>query len=77
MYVSSKNKKFEHAMGGTYSMKGGKYYPKLDVASFPKKLWGETEWTQKPEGDKLRITGVSVFRDGKKFTWEDYFEKAK
>jgi hypothetical protein len=77
MYVSSKNKKFEHAMGGRYSMKGGKCYPRLDVASFPKKLWGETEWTQKLEGDKLRVTGVSVFPDGKKFTWEDYFEKAK
>ena len=31
----------------------------------------------KLEGDKLRVTGVSVFPDGKKFTWEDYFEKAK
>jgi len=77
MYVSSKNKKFEHAMGGTYTMKGGKCYPSLDVASFPKKLWGKTEWTQKIEGDKLRVTGISVFPDGKKFTWEDYFEKTK
>jgi len=77
MYVSIKNKKFEHAMGGAYTMKDGKCYPSLDVASFPKKLWGKTEWTQKVEGDKLRVTGVSVFTDGKKFTWEDYFEKAK
>jgi hypothetical protein len=76
MYVSSKNKQFEHAMGGSYTMKGGKSSPSLDVASFPKKLWGKTEWTQKVEGNKLRITGVSVFPDGKKFTWEDYFEKA-
>ena len=53
MYVSGKNKKFEHAMGGAYTMKGGKCYPSLDVASFPKKLWGKTEWTQKVEGDKL------------------------
>src|SRR5688572_2492630 len=66
MYVSSKNNKFENAMGGTYSLKGGKCYPSLDVASFPKKLWGKTEWTQKVEGDKLRITGVSVLPDGKK-----------
>ncbi|HEX6224762.1 MAG TPA: hypothetical protein VFZ52_10140 [Chryseolinea sp.] len=75
MYVSSKNKKFEHAMGGAYSMKGDKVYPNLDVASFPKSLWGKTEWTQKFEGDKLRVNGTSVFPDGKKFTWEDYFEK--
>jgi hypothetical protein len=77
MYVSSKNKKFEHAMGGAYSMKGDKYYPSLDVVSFPKKLWGKTEMTQKVEGNKLRVVGASVFPDGKKFTWEDYFEKAK
>jgi hypothetical protein len=77
MYVSSKNKKFEHAMGGIYTMKGGKYYLSLNVASFPKKMWGKTEMTQKIEGDKLRTTGVSVFPNGEKFTWEDYFEKAK
>ena len=77
MYVSSRNKKFEHAMGGTYSMKGDKLYPSLDFASFPKKLWGKTEMTQKLEGDKLHITGVSKFYDGKKFTWDDHFEKVK
>ena len=77
MYVSSKNKKFEHAMGGVYSTKGDRYFLTLDVASFPKNLWGKTETTQKLEGDKLRVNGVSVFPDGKKFTWEDYFEKVK
>jgi len=77
MYISSKNKKFEHAMGGAYLMKGGKVYPSLGVASFPKNLWGKTEWTQKLEGKNLRINGVSVFPDGKKFTWEDYFEKTQ
>jgi hypothetical protein len=77
MYVSSRNKKFEHAMGGAYAMTGDKYYPDLDFASFPKKLWGKTEMTQKITGDKLHITGTSKFADGKKFTWDDYFEKVK
>lgn len=77
MYVSTRDKKFEHAMGGAYTMKDGKYFANLDFASFPKKLWGKTEMTQKVEGDKLKINGVSKFADGKKFSWEDLFERSK
>ncbi|MEJ1237044.1 hypothetical protein WBG78_02885 [Chryseolinea sp. T2] len=77
MYVISRDKKFEEAMGGSYSLKGDKYYPSLDVASFPKKFWGQTEMTQKLSGGKLHSTGVSKLADGKKFTWDDYFEKVK
>jgi hypothetical protein len=77
MFVVSKNKKFEHAMGGAYTMTAGKYNLSLDVASFPKKLWGKTEMSQKLEDGKLHTTGVSVFPDGRKFTWEEFFEKAK
>ncbi len=75
MYASSRDKKFEHVMGGAYAIKGDKYYPSLDFASFPKKLWGQTEMTQKIEGEKLHVTGISVFPDGRKFTWDDVFEK--
>jgi hypothetical protein len=77
MYISSRDKKFERAMGGTYTMVGDKYYPRLDYASFPKNLWGKTEATEIVEGDTLRIKGVSVFPDGKKFSWEDLFERVK
>ncbi|MGC3943039.1 MAG: hypothetical protein QM762_00640 [Chryseolinea sp.] len=77
MYVSSRANKFERAMGGPYTMKGDKYALDLDVASFPKNFWGETEVTQKLTGNKVRSTGISKFDDGKKFTWDDSFEKVK
>jgi hypothetical protein len=75
MYASSRDKKFEHVMGGGYTMKDDKYYPALDFASFPKKLWGQTEMTQKIDGEKLYVTGTSIFPDGRKFIWNDVFEK--
>jgi hypothetical protein len=77
MYVSNRDKKFEHAMGGSYSKQGDKYFPNLEFASFPKKLWGKTEMTESLQGNKLKINGVSVLDDGKKFTWVDVFERAK
>jgi hypothetical protein len=78
MYVSSRDKKFEHAMGGSYTKQGKKYLPNLDFASFPKKLWGtRTEMTEELQGNRLELKGVSVFDDGKKFTWTDVFERVK
>jgi hypothetical protein len=77
MYVSSRDKKFEHAMGGDYIMKGGKFYPQLNYASFPKNLWGKTEMSAKVEGNTMRIEGISVFPDGRKFSWNDLFERLK
>lgn len=77
MYISARNKKFEHAMGGSYSMKGDKYFLNLDVSTFSSKLWGKTEMTQKVAGDKLHTTGVIMFDDGRKLTWNDLFEKAR
>jgi hypothetical protein len=77
IYVSSRNKKFEHAMGGIYSKDGNKYSLNLDFASFPKKLWGKTEVTEKLEGNKLYINGSSVIDNKKKFTWQDVFERVE
>ncbi len=75
MYISSRDSKFEHVMGGVYTMNGDKYFPSLDYASFPKNLWGKTEMTQRVVGNKLRAVGASVFPDGKKFVWEDVFQR--
>ena len=77
MYASSRDKKFEHVMGGTYALKGDKYTLNLDFASFPKSQWGKTEMTVKQQGDKLQSIGSSQFAEGKKFTWSDSFEKVK
>jgi hypothetical protein len=76
MYISRRNDKFESAMGGVYSIKGDKFYPSLDHASFPKQLLGKLEATQKVEGDKLTINGTSTYPDGGKLIWEDVFKKA-
>jgi len=77
MYVSSKNKKFEHAMGGTYTKLDDKYQLNLDYSSFSRNRWGKTEAKEKLLGDTLTITGSSVFPDGKKFTWEDVLQRVK
>ena len=77
MYVSSRDKKFEHAMGGSYSKEGDTYMLNLDYASFSKDRWGKTEMKEKLLGDTLRITGSSTFSDGRKFTWEDVFQRVK
>lgn len=77
MYISSRANKFERVMGGAYTMKDDKYVLSLDVASFPTKLWGKTEVTQRLTGSKLHLTGISKFDDGSKFSWDDYLEKVK
>lgn len=77
MYISTRDKKFEHTMGGSYSKQGDKYFLNMDFASFPDKLWGKTEMTETLQGNILRINGVSIFQDGKKFTWTDVFERVK
>jgi hypothetical protein len=77
MYVSNRDKKFEHAMGGSYSKQEDKYLLKLDFASFSKKRFGKTEMREKLVGDVLTINGSSTFPDGKKFTWEDVFQRVK
>lgn len=77
MYVGSKDKKFQHAMGGTYTKIDNKYQLNLDYASFSKSLWGKTETIENLLGDTLTITGSSVFPDGKKFTWEDVLQRVK
>jgi len=77
MRISHRDKKFEHAMGGSYTMMGGKTYPGLDYASFPIALTGKTEMTERVKGDKLYVSGIVNSPDGKKFIWDDIFQKVK
>jgi hypothetical protein len=64
-------------MGGTYSKKDDRYELNLNYSSFSKSRWGKTEMKEKLLGDTLTLTGVSVFPDGKKFTWEDVLQRVK
>ena len=77
MRISHRDKKFEHATGGTYTMQGGKTLPRVDYASFPLGPLGNIELTERVTGDKLTVSGLMTSPDGKKFTWDDIFQKVK
>lgn len=75
MRISHRDNKFESAMAGSYSMTGNKVYPTVDFASFPISADGKAELTQSVKGDKLFVSGILLFNNGKKFTWEDEFQR--
>jgi hypothetical protein len=80
MRISHRNNKFENVMGGTYEIKGGKTYPKLVYKSGTIAVLASTasvEMSEQVKDDKLHVSGVVIRPDGKKFTWEDIFERAK
>jgi hypothetical protein len=79
MRISHRDKKFEHVMGGTYTMKDGKTYPTLLYRSGPLAFsdLSTVEMSEQVKGDKLYANGVITGTDGKKFTWEDIFERSK
>lgn len=77
MRISHRDKKFEHATGGTYSMLGGKTYPSVKYASFPLGSIGKIEMTERVKGDKLYVNGLMTASDGKKLIWDDIFQRVK
>ena len=67
-------------MGGTYEIKNGKTYPKLVYKSSAIAALtsvSSVEMSEQVKNDKLHVSGVVVRPDGKKFTWEDVFERVK
>jgi hypothetical protein len=76
MRISHRDNKFEHAMGGTYSMKDGKTYPVVSFSSFAAGV-EKFETTEKVQGDKMYVTGIMTSPEGKKFLWEDVFVRVK
>ena len=77
MRISHRDKKFEHVMGGTYTMKGGKTYPIIQYASYFTGGIHGAEATEQVKGDKLYVSGQLITANGGKLTWEDVFERAK
>lgn len=77
MYISMRDKKFEHVMGGGYTINNNQYNLHLDYSSFPKKLWGNTNVSHQLERNTLTLKGESVFTDGSKFLWEDVLERVE
>lgn len=76
MRISHRNNKFENAMGGTYTMQGNKIYASVEFASFPVTPGGKSELTERVDGDKLYVSGISLRQNGSRFTWEDVFQSA-
>ncbi len=74
MRISHRNKKFEHAIGGTYTIRGGKTYPVLLYTSSVSFL-GKTEMTERVKNGQLIVQGTMTTPDGKNFTWEDIFNR--
>ena len=79
MRISHRDKKFEHVVGGTYTMKDGKTYPTLLYQSGPLAFsnLSTAEMSEQVKNDKLYVKGLMTGPDGKKFTWEDVFERSK
>lgn len=80
MRISHRNQKFEHVMGGTYEIKNGKTYPKLIYTSgviANLVSISTVEMSEQVKSDKLHVSGILTRPDGKKFIWEDIFERAK
>lgn len=76
MRTSTRNKKLENQMGGTYTMTGDKMYPTLEYASYKINKTDKVEITQRVEGDKMYWTGIIKDAAGKtNFTFEDVFQR--
>jgi len=76
MRTSTRNKKIENRMAGTYTMQGNKIYPVLEYASFPINKSDKIEITQRIEGDKMYWSGLIKDATGKSvFHFEDVFQR--
>lgn len=77
MRISLRNKKFEHAFGGPYTLTGNKMSLKIGFGSFPFEKEAKADLTQKVTADKRYVHGVARRADGKTIlTWDDVFQKA-
>jgi len=74
MRISHRDGKFQHAMGGSYTMKDGKTYPSIDFSSTFTGPPGKIEATDVVKGDKLHASGM-LDAGGTKLTWEDVFQR--
>lgn len=77
MRISHRNKKFEHAIGGSYTIKEGRVMPVVEVSSAPFDMFSQINTTEVVKGEKLHVQGTMQRRDGKTMSWEDVFEKVK
>lgn len=77
MRISQRGNKFEHAMMGTYTMKGKSTMPVIEYSSVGVAKGNTVQMTERIEGDKLFVQGVMTNPSGQKFTWDDVFERVR
>jgi hypothetical protein len=77
MRISQRGHKFEHAMMGTYTMKGKTVIPVLQYSSVPMDKTDKVELTEKINGNKLYVHGVLTNAARKQFIWDDVFVRVE
>jgi hypothetical protein len=77
MRISHQNKKFEHVILASYTMREGKMYPELIYSSAPLPPIDSSELSEKVQGNVMRSAGKMTTVDGRVMTWEDEFERVK
>jgi hypothetical protein len=77
MGISTHNGTFENAMGGTYTLKDGKFYPERLYSALPMDDRGQVVLETQRDGDQLVVTGILTTPDGKTYTWKDVAEPMK
>jgi hypothetical protein len=75
MMIGHWDKKFQNAMGGTYTIQNDKIKPSISVASFAIDNSVKYDISYRMEGNKLHTNGSATSADGKKMTWSDVFQK--
>jgi hypothetical protein len=77
MRISQRGHKFEHAMMGTYTMKGSTVIPVLQYSSIGMSPSDKVEVKEKINGNKFYVHGVLTNAKGQKRTWDDVFVRVK
>jgi hypothetical protein len=77
MRISQRGHKFEHAMMGTYSMKGNTVIPVLQYSSIGMNKGDKVELTEKINGNKFYVHGVLTNSARKQRVWDDVFVRLK
>jgi hypothetical protein len=75
MMIGHWDKKFQNAMGGTYTLQNDKINPIISVASFAIDNSVKYDISYRMEGNKLHTNGSATSADGKKMIWRDVFQK--
>jgi hypothetical protein len=78
MRISHRDNKFEHAMGGPYTLTGNTMHPELAFASFPIDKTMKIAATQRVSDDKRYVHGtITTGKDKAYLTLDDVFQKAR